>query len=72
MSFQYYMVYKTTNLVNNKYYIGVHATNDLNDGYFGSGKNLKQAIKKYGKEHFKRDIYTFIVLKTIHLNKRLN
>jgi hypothetical protein len=56
MKFQYYIVYKTTNLLNNKYYIGVHATNDLNDGYLGSGKNIKQAIKKYGKEHFKKDI----------------
>jgi hypothetical protein len=56
MNFQYYIVYKTTNLINNKYYIGVHATNDLNDGYLGSGKNLKLAIKKYGKEHFQKDI----------------
>jgi hypothetical protein len=56
MKFQYYTVYKTTNLLNNKYYIGIHATNDLNDGYLGSGKNIKQAIKKYGKEHFKKDI----------------
>lgn len=56
MEYQYYLVYKITNLLNNKYYIGVHSTNDLNDGYLGSGKNIKQAVKKYGKEHFKKDI----------------
>jgi len=56
MNYQYYTVYKITNLFNNKYYIGAHATNDLNDGYLGSGKNIRQAIKKYGKEHFKKDL----------------
>ena len=56
MEYQYYIVYKITNLLNDKYYIGVHSTNDLNDGYLGSGRQIKEAIKKYGKEHFKKDI----------------
>ena len=50
------IVYKTTNTVNNKIYIGVHSTNNLNDGYLGSGKTLKLAFKKYGIKNFKRDI----------------
>lgn len=53
---RYYMLYKTTNLINGKYYIGCHATKKLNDGYIGSGKNLKRAVTKYGRENFKRDI----------------
>ena len=55
----YYFVYKITNCINNKYYIGVHQTTDLNDGYMGSGIILHQAYKKYGIENFKREILEF-------------
>jgi hypothetical protein len=51
----YYTVYKTTNTLNGRYYIGVHQTDDLDDDYLGSGKLLKQAIKKYGREAFTRE-----------------
>ena len=52
-----YYVYKTTNIVNNKIYIGVHKSNDIqSDQYFGSGDLLRTAIAKYGKQKFKRQI----------------
>jgi|688.fasta_scaffold720368_1 hypothetical protein len=51
-----YIIYKTINLINKKYYIGCHQTLDINDNYLGSGKHLKRAIKKYGKENFKFEI----------------
>lgn len=56
MKKKHYLVYKTTNLVNGKIYIGQHQTYDLNDGYLGSGILIQRAIEKYGEENFKREI----------------
>jgi hypothetical protein len=46
-------IYKTTNLITDKFYIGMHSTNNLNDGYLGSGKILRYSVKKYGAENHK-------------------
>lgn len=54
--FMYFTIYKTTNLINGKYYIGMHKTDDLDDGYLGSGYLLRRAIKKHGKEKFQKEI----------------
>lgn len=50
----YHIVYKTTNNVNGKIYVGVHSTIDIYDNYIGSGKTLKKAIKKYGKRYLRK------------------
>ena len=52
----YYTIYRTTNTVNGKIYIGKHETQNLDDKYLGSGVALHKAIKKYGKEKFAREI----------------
>lgn len=52
----FHFVYKTTNLINSKFYIGKHSTTDLNDGYLGSGTYLLRSTAKYGKENFSREI----------------
>lgn len=51
-----HIVYETTNLINNKTYIGVHSALSTSDDYLGSGAALKKAIVKYGKENFKKSI----------------
>jgi group I intron endonuclease len=44
------IIYKTTNLINGKFYVGQDSKNNLE--YYGSGNLLKRAIEKHGKENF--------------------
>jgi hypothetical protein len=56
---KFHFIYKTTNLLTGKYYIGMHSTDDLEDGYMGSGKRLRYSLNKYGAESHKREILEF-------------
>lgn len=51
------LIYKTTNQLNGKIYVGQDSKND--DTYYGSGKYFKRALKKYGKENFKKEILEY-------------
>lgn len=51
-----HIIYRTTNRINGKFYIGIHSTFDYDDGYIGSGTAIKAAIEKYGKDKFYRKI----------------
>jgi len=55
MEKEFNFVYISTNLITNKQYVGSHATNNINDGYLGSGRYFLKTIKKYGYENFKRE-----------------
>lgn len=67
-----HIVYKTTNIINNKYYVGVHTcTCGDNCVYYGSGTALKKAIEKYGLENFTREtLATFKSKKDAYLFER--
>ena len=72
----YMIIYKTTNMLNGKFYIGKDVKNK--PSYLGSGVILNQAIKKYGKKNFTKEILetctTFEELseKEIYWIKKLN
>jgi hypothetical protein len=55
----FHTVYKTTNLTNGKFYIGVHSASAAVDSYLGSGPILKQAVAKYGVESFSKEILAY-------------
>ncbi len=56
---KHHFTYKTTNLLNGKYYIGMHSTDNLEDGYLGSGKRLRYSINKHGKDNHVREILEY-------------
>lgn len=51
-----FMTYKTVNSITGHFYFGQHSTLNINDGYLGSGIRLKAAVRKYGRENFKREV----------------
>lgn len=79
MNKKYNYIYKTTNNINGKFYIGVHSTNKIKDGYIGCGiyrqsdaihKSKKSrflgfahAVKKYGYKNFTKEILYFFTNK---------
>jgi group I intron endonuclease len=57
---KYHYIYKTTCLITNKYYIGMHSTDNLEDGYQGSGTILARSIRRHGRENHQTEILEFL------------
>ena len=56
---KWHYIYKITRF-DGKYYIGLHSTDNLDDGYFGSGKKITRSIKKYGVEKHTKEIIEYL------------
>jgi hypothetical protein len=57
---KYHYIYKITCLKNNRYYIGMHSTDNLEDGYMGGGKRIKNSVRRYGKNCHIKEIIEFL------------
>lgn len=66
---KYGYIYKITNNINGKFYIGQHKSNTLDDAYWGSGILIKNAINKEGIDKFSREILEWCDSKE-HLNQQ--
>ena len=53
---KYFIIYQITNLIDDKIYVGAHATYNVNDKYMGSSKYLKKDIKEQGRHNFRKEI----------------
>ena len=62
---RYGYIYKITNLINGKIYIGKRVGSVLDERYWGSGTKIKKAIKEFGLHNFKREILEWCSTKDI-------
>jgi hypothetical protein len=66
---KYHIIYRTTNLINSKFYIGMHSTDNLNDGYMGSGKRILYSLNKWGVENHSFEVLEFCNCRTTMKNR---
>lgn len=57
---KYHYIYKITRTFDDKFYIGMHSTENLEDDYFGSGKLITRSIKKHGKDKHSKEILEYL------------
>jgi hypothetical protein len=68
---RYHYIYKITCLKNNRYYIGMHSTDNLEDGYMGGGKRIKNSVKKHGRDAHKKEILEFFESREDLVNREI-
>ena len=66
---KYHFIYKTTCLETNRFYIGMHSTSNLDDGYLGSGRRILISIAKYGRVKHSFEILEFLPNRTALKNR---
>lgn len=67
----YFYIYKVTNKINSKSYVGKHASNHEFDDYLGSGILINKAIKKYGKENFCKIVLEYCTPENINDREKI-
>ena len=56
---QFHYLYKITNTKSGKYYIGMHSTNNMEDGYMGGGKRITNSVRKHGKDAHDKEVLEY-------------
>jgi hypothetical protein len=56
---KFHLLYKTTCVITGRWYIGVHSTDKIDDGYLGSGWRVWNSLRKHGRENHRREILEF-------------
>ena len=57
---KYHYIYKISRTFDDRYYIGMHSTENIEDGYFGSGKLITRSIKKHGVDKHVKEIIEYL------------
>lgn len=55
----HHYIYKIKQKDSDNIYIGIHSTSNLNDGYMGSGVNLRKLMSELGKDSFEKEIISY-------------
>lgn len=61
----------TTCLVTQRYYIGIHSTNNLYDGYMGSGKRLRYSMRKHGVDNHVKEILKYFATRELLVEEEI-
>lgn len=64
-------LYKTTCIITGRWYIGMHSTSNMDDGYMGSGKRLRYSIRKYGVDNHIKEILEFFDTREELVNREI-
>ena len=62
---KYGYIYKTTNMINGKIYIGKKTSSVFIEDYYGTGSKIKKAITEFGIENFKVELLEWCSTKDI-------
>ena len=57
---KFHYLYKTTRIHDGRFYIGLHSTDDMDDGYMGSGKWIRRSLNKHGVSAHTKEILEFL------------
>lgn len=53
---KWHLLYKTICIPTGKHYVGIHSTNNIEDGYLGSGIRITESVSEYGRRNHRREI----------------